>query len=82
MDNETIIKTFKDDNNVTIEIHTFNGWLKRGYAVRKGEKAKYLIPLWQHSEKSNNERKIETFAPRNSFFFDANQVEPKTSKNK
>lgn len=80
MNNTEAIDAFCKANNVTTEIHTFAGWLKRGYKVKKGEKASFAFPLWSHSEKENTEKKTETFAPRLSFFFTKEQVEPKINK--
>lgn len=33
------------------EIHTFNGWKQRGYAVKKGEKSSIKFPIWKHTTK-------------------------------
>ena len=61
MNNTEAIDAFCKANNVTTEIHTFAGWLKRGYKVKKGEKASFAFPLWSHSEKESTGKKTETF---------------------
>ena len=33
------------------EIHTFNGWKARGFAVKKGEKSSIKFPIWKHTSK-------------------------------
>ena len=37
------------------EIHTFNGWKKRGYSVKKGEKSTIKFPIWKYTEKQKAE---------------------------
>lgn len=32
-------------------IHTFEGWKKLGFAVKKGEKAVAKFPIWKHTRK-------------------------------
>ena len=36
-------------------IHTFNGWKKRGYRVKKGEKAIAKFPIWKYVTKVSKE---------------------------
>lgn len=80
MNNTEAIDAFCKANGVKTEIHTFAGWLKRGYKVKKGEKSSFAFPLWSHSEKKGKEKQIETFSPHMAHFFTKDQVEPKLNK--
>lgn len=63
------------------EIHTFNGWKKRGFAVRKGEKSQIKFTIWKFikgSAKTNDEENEEVNGHcimKLSAFFKASQVE-------
>ena len=67
------------------EIHTFNGWKKRGYSVKKGEKSNIKFPIWKYTEKHKTEEEktgnpIEDAPTSNMFmklsaFFTIDQVE-------
>ena len=75
--NELIVsQIYKDEQNQSF--NTFKGWIKNGYAVRKGEKA---FLLWgrkkQNVEKPSGEQKTEEldFFPV-SYVFSNAQVAP------
>ena len=36
-------------------IHTYSGWKKRGYQVRRGQKAVARFPIWKHGEQVDQE---------------------------
>ena len=61
------------------EIHSFRGWLEKGYVVKKGEKA---LLLWGEPRKAyNQEKKTDHEKDEFSFFplayvFSQKQVEP------
>lgn len=67
------------------EIHTFNGWKERGYAVKKGEKSNIKFPIWKYTQKEKPEEEktgnpIEDAPTTNMFmklsaFFTFSQVE-------
>ena len=67
------------------EIHTFNGWKARGFAVKKGEKSKIKFTIWKYTEKQKEEEEktgnpIEDAPVTNMFmkmsaFFTREQVE-------
>lgn len=66
------------------EIHTFNGWKQRGFAVKKGEKSEIRIEIWKYAKKkaketdgeqgNDNEEKGRMFM-KSAAFFTAAQVE-------
>ena len=72
------------------EIHTFNGWKKRGYSVKKGEKSNIKFPIWKYTEKHKAEEEktgnpLEDAPTTNMFmklsaFFTMEQVEPIKAK--
>ena len=72
------------------EIHTFNGWKKRGYNVKKGEKSNIKFPIWKHTIKAKAEEEktgnpLEDAPTENMFmkvsaFFTFAQVEPIKAK--
>lgn len=59
------------------EIHTFQAWKERGYAVKKGEKSQIKFSIWKcttkKDEDGNEEKKMFM---KLSAFFTASQVEP------
>lgn len=71
------------------EIHTYNGWKKRGYVVKKGEKSNIKFPIWKYTEKAKAEEEktgnpIEDAPTTNMFmkvsaFFRFDQVEKITT---
>lgn len=60
------------------EIHTVAGWNREGYLVRKGEKAKISIPIWNAKYIGDKEDPNATMfmVQRNAYFFAPSQVEP------
>lgn len=72
------------------EIHTFNGWKKRGYCVKKGEHSTIKFAIWKYTEKAKAPEEltgnpIEDAPKTNMFlkmsaFFTAAQVEPLKAK--
>lgn len=88
---------FEDENGVRNiempeEIHTFQGWKKFGFSVKKGEHSIARFPIWQkagRSKKEDDEQGDGPAGPDNdsknsngryyqkmSFFFVKRQVEP------
>ncbi|MBR4891450.1 MAG: hypothetical protein IKU15_09245 [Clostridia bacterium] len=82
-----VFQTIEDMDGVVMEvelpmeIHTFNGWKKRGYRVKKGEKSKIKFPIWKHaiikSESEDGKTEIETekMFMKLAAFFTIEQVE-------
>lgn len=62
-------------------IHTYNGWLERGYQVRKGEKACCQFSIWKHTSKKvevgEEEQITERMIMKLSSFFKESQVDRK-----
>lgn len=66
-------------------IHTFNGWKKLGYTVKKGEHSSIKFPIWKYTEKAKKPEELtgnplEDAPVSNMFmkvsaFFTAAQVE-------
>ena len=79
----TITVEDEEGNKSTIEdpevIHTFSEWKRRGFTVKKGEKAITKFTIWKHvvnKAKSDNEEDKERMIQKVAFFFTASQVEP------
>lgn len=65
-------------------IHTYNGWLERGFQVRRGEHACCQFSIWKHiSKKVSNEeegsedQEVGRMIMKLSSFFKASQVDKK-----
>ena len=61
------------------QIHTFMEWKRRGFSVKKGEKAITKFNIWKHvtkKSKSEDEEDEEKMFMKHAFFFSAEQVEP------
>lgn len=62
------------------EIHTFNWWKSRGYAVRKGQKSFIKFPIWKRVSKKvktdDGEEEESRMFMKLSYFFTLEQVEP------
>ena len=61
------------------QIHTIMEWKRRGFSVKKGEKAITQFTIWKHSTKKaqeEGEEDEEKMFMKNAFFFSASQVEP------
>ena len=81
------IKTDTGEQTVLLpeELHTFNGWLKRGMCVRKGEKHIAACDIWlakkktdsQDESKEENIQGEQEFVKKKAFFFTKDQVEPR-----
>ena len=56
-----------------IDIHTFNGWKKLGYTVKKGEKSFIKFPIWKYV---NSKKKTQQEEPEE----DITQQETEHSK--
>lgn len=48
------------------EINTFIGWKRRGYTVKRGEKAKLQFPIWVKCKKSKKSKKSDETEVENS----------------
>lgn len=66
---------------ITETCHTYSKWKSLGYAVRRGEKAKFSVPLWK---KTGRKKETEDDTEANecgkmylckSFLFGESQVE-------
>ena len=68
MNNATLILYYKAMNNIPLEeeIHTFAEWKHLGFSVKKGEKAKYKIAIWNKSTKNKKEDEEQE---DNSYFY-------------
>lgn len=68
MNNATLILYYKAMNNIPLEeeIHTFAEWKRLGFSVKKGEKAKYKIAIWNKSAKNKKEDEEQE---DNSYFY-------------
>lgn len=68
MNNATLILYYKAMNNIPLEeeIHTFTEWKRLGFSVKKGEKAKYKIAIWNKSTKNKKEDEEQE---DNSYFY-------------
>lgn len=60
------------------EIHTYAGWKRLGYQVRRGEKSRINIPIWTagNIEGNENEQSQMFMFQRNASFFTPEQVDP------
>lgn len=75
--NEAITDIYREQGHT--ELHSFRGWLKKGYAVKKGEKALLLWgqpkdPKKQEPQEPQEDGKTQ-FWPL-AYVFSQNQVEP------
>ena len=65
-------KKFKTDDGKEFElpepIHTYQTWKKKGYQVKKGEKAIAQFPIWKYTTKKDSEMS-EDEAQENGFCF-------------
>lgn len=91
---EFVTVEFEDGTTATVEmpeeIHTFNGWKKRGYSVKKGEKSKIKITIWKYTEKQKPQEEktgnpiedapVVNMFMKTSAFFTFDQVEPIKAK--
>lgn len=87
MNNATLILYYKAMNNIPLEeeIHTFAEWKRLGFSVKKGEKAKYKIAIWNKSVKSKKDEEASQeddsyFYTKVAAFFSMNQVQPIDAK--
>lgn len=75
--NEGLVDIYAQEGHT--EINSFRGWLKKGYAVRKGEKA---LLLWgQPKQSQKQEQPTESEEDKTQFWplayvFSQKQVEP------
>lgn len=80
MNNATLILYYKAMNNIPLEeeIHTFAEWKRLGFSVKKGEKAKYKIAIWNKSTKNKKEDEEQEdnsyFYTKVAAFFNMDQV--------
>lgn len=78
-------------NGVIPNIHTFKEWKKRGYSVKKGQKAKMCLYIWRFTAKNEevdldnedclnlenvvNDGLLDHYYKTKAFFFNFDQVE-------
>lgn len=68
---------------LTVFVDTFAGWNRRGFKVKKGEKAVFKTKIWKPSKKKikeekdgeQEEKEVENMILVNAAFFRAEQVE-------
>ena len=61
------------------QIHTFMEWKRRGFSVKKGEKAVAQFTIWKHvtkKAKAESEEDEEKMFMKRASFFSYEQVEP------
>lgn len=62
-----------------LPLHTFKGWKARGFQVKKGEKTRIRIGIWQQTKSKTNEETGEEIPGhmfmKTSCFFTGEQVE-------
>lgn len=81
MNNATLILYAKAANNIPLdeELHTFAEWKRLGFSVKKGEKARCKIAIWNKSIKKDTEDEEENddgyFYTKVAAFFTKNQVQ-------
>lgn len=83
MNNATLILQAKAANNIPFdeELHTFAEWKRLGFSVKKGEKARCKIAIWNKSSKNKKEDEEQQeddsyFYIKVAAFFSINQVQP------
>ena len=86
MNNATLILYAKAANNIPLdeELHTFAEWKHLGFSVKKGEKARCKIAIWNKSTKNKKEDEEQEdnsyFYTKVAAFFSMNQVQPIDTK--
>lgn len=83
MNNATLILYAKAANNIPLdeELHTFAEWKRLGFSVKKGEKARCKIAIWNKSIKKKKDTEDEEenddgyFYTKVAAFFTKNQVQ-------
>lgn len=82
MNNATLILQAKAANNIPFdeELHTFAEWKHLGFSVKKGEKARCKIAIWNKSIKKKKDTENEEeddgyFYTKVAAFFTKNQVQ-------
>lgn len=82
MTNEEIISKYKYAHNIPAEtcLFTFARWKEMGYCVKKGERSRHKVLLWQQSKKmvqgkdGNISRSTACFL-KTAYLFEDGQVE-------
>ena len=86
MNNATLILYAKAASNIPPdeELHTFAEWKRLGFSVKKGEKARCKIAIWNKSAKNKKEDEEQEdnsyFYTKVAAFFSMNQVQPIDAK--
>lgn len=83
MNNATLILRAKITNDIPLdeELHTFAEWKRLGFSVKKGEKARCKIAIWNKSIKKKKDTEDEEenddgyFYTKVAAFFTKNQVQ-------
>ncbi|CAB4144428.1 hypothetical protein UFOVP453_37 [uncultured Caudovirales phage] len=82
--NVEIIAHAMIEHNVTETAHTFATWKMNGRAVRKGEKATFAVPIWNHSTytDANGNEKTRYYLKTAHFFTlsQTDEIQPDTRK--
>ena len=79
MTNYATIQTVQAMNGITEECHTYQHWRALGRQVKRGEKARFMAPMWKPNVKNNKEtgeQERHGFFAKNSAFFARSQTEP------
>lgn len=64
-------------DSIDDDLYTYAEWLKRGFRVKKGEKAVASFPIWKHVNKKNIEtgEEYSKIVMKTAYFFTRKQVE-------
>lgn len=79
--NKTIIELYKAENGLPLDmpLYTWAVWHNMGYRVRKGEKCKHRVQMWQYSKKKidqdGQERTVGRCFHKTMSLFEMSQVE-------
>lgn len=78
--NAEIVEGVKQLIGISAPLYTFAEWKRRGFSVRKGEKAFLKIPLWGRWEKEVDGKMTSGFYSKMTALFLPQQVEEAEQK--
>lgn len=79
MTNRAILQTVQAMEGISEECHTYQHWRALGRQVKRGEKARFMAPMWKPNMKTNKEtgeKMRKGFFAKDSAFFVRSQTEP------
>ena len=82
MSNAATIQTVQAMDGITEECHTYQHWRELGRQVKRGEKARFMAPMWKPNmkkDKQTGEQQRHGFFAKDSAFFARSQTEPITA---